>query len=32
VITQTADPQQQGGKDGDTSHTPGEDGAGNSAG
>jgi hypothetical protein len=40
VVTQTADPQQQGGngggggknKDGDTSHTPGEDGAGNSAG
>ncbi len=38
VITQTADPQQQGGngggkdKDGDTAHTPGEDGAGNSAG
>jgi hypothetical protein len=29
VITKTADPQQQGG---DTSHTPGEDGAGNSAG
>lgn len=35
VVTQTADPQQQGGKDkknGDTAHTPGEDGAGNSAG
>lgn len=34
VITKTADPQQQDGtKDGgDTSHTPGEDGAGNSAG
>lgn len=40
VVTQTADPQQQGGnggaggkdKDSDTSHTPGEDGAGNSAG
>ena len=37
VITQTAEPQQQGGKknrdkDTDTSHTPGEDGAGNSAG
>jgi hypothetical protein len=41
VVTQTADPQQQGGgggggggknQDGDTSHTPGEDGAGNSAG
>ena len=38
VVTTTADPQPQGGKggrknkDGDTSHTPGEDGAGNSAG
>ena len=34
VITKTAEPQQQGGKkkDGDTSHTPGEDGEGNSAG
>lgn len=34
VITKTAEPQQQGGKnkDGDTSHTPGEDGGGNSAG
>ena len=35
VVTTTADPQQQGGKknkNGDTSHTPGEDGAGNSAG
>jgi hypothetical protein len=33
VVTRTADPQQQGGtKNGDTSHTPGEDGAGNSAG
>ena len=35
VVTTTADPQQQGGRknrDGDTSHTPGEDGAGNSAG
>ena len=36
VITTTADPQPQGGKkdkkDGDTVHTPGEDGAGNSAG
>ena len=37
VVTQTADPQQQGGNGGgngggDTSHTPGEDGAGNSAG
>ncbi|WP_322920980.1 hypothetical protein [Nocardioides renjunii] len=35
VVTQTADPQQQGGgkgKNGDTAHTPGEDGAGNSAG
>jgi hypothetical protein len=35
VITTTADPQQQGSRknrDGDTSHTPGEDGAGNSAG
>jgi hypothetical protein len=34
VITKTAEPQQQGGRteDGDTSHTPGEDGGGNSAG
>jgi hypothetical protein len=36
VVTTTADPQPQGGKkdqkNGDTSHTPGEDGAGNSAG
>ncbi|WP_416955487.1 hypothetical protein ACNKF0_02515 [Nocardioides sp. T5] len=35
VVTTTADPQPQGGKkdkDGDTAHTPGEDGAGNSAG
>ncbi|MCF6377808.1 hypothetical protein L2K70_09340 [Nocardioides KLBMP 9356] len=34
VVTKTADPQPQGGtkKGGDTSHTPGEDGAGNSAG
>ncbi|RYC14247.1 hypothetical protein [Nocardioides zhouii] len=35
VITQTAEPEQQGGKknkNGDTAHTPGEDGAGNSAG
>ena len=35
VVTTTADPQPQGGRknrDGDTSHTPGEDGAGNSAG
>ena len=36
VVTTTADPQQQGGKNknknGDTSHTPGEDGSGNSAG
>ena len=36
VITKTADPQKQGGKgrkkNGDTAHTPGEDGAGNSAG
>lgn len=35
VVTTTADPQKQGGRknrDGDTSHTPGEDGAGNSAG
>ena len=34
VVTTTADPQQGGKKnrDGDTSHTPGEDGAGNSAG
>ncbi len=35
VITKTADPQQGGGtgkKNGDTTHTPGEDGAGNSAG
>jgi hypothetical protein len=38
VVTQTAEPQQQGGKkkdknkDTDTSHTPGEDGGGNSAG
>lgn len=36
VITKTAEPQQQGGKGGkknaDTSHTPGEDGAGNSEG
>ncbi|MBL0746138.1 hypothetical protein [Nocardioides baculatus] len=35
VVTQTADPQAQGKggkKNGDTSHTPGEDGAGNSAG
>lgn len=35
VITRTAEPQQQGGKknkNGDTTHTPGEDGAGNSAG
>lgn len=40
VVTQTAEPEQQGGKnknggandDGDTSHTPGEDGEGNSAG
>jgi len=33
VITKTAEPQQQGGKkNGETSHTPGEDGAGNSAG
>lgn len=35
VVTQTAEPQQQGGgkdKERDTSHTPGEDGGGNSAG
>lgn len=35
VITKTAEPEQQGGKknkNGDTTHTPGEDGAGNSAG
>lgn len=34
VVTETAQPQQQGGtgKGGDTSHTPGEDGQGNSAG
>ena len=36
VVITTADPQPQGGKNkdknGDTSHTPGEDGAGNSAG
>lgn len=35
VVTTTADPQPQGGKgrkNGDTAHTPGEDGAGNSAG
>jgi hypothetical protein len=35
VITKTAEPEQQGGKknkNGDTAHTPGEDGAGNSAG
>ncbi|MBC2932621.1 hypothetical protein [Nocardioides sp. zg-1228] len=35
VITKTAEPEKQGGKgkkNGDTSHTPGEDGAGNSAG
>jgi hypothetical protein len=33
VVTTTADPQPQGGrKSGDTAHTPGEDGAGNSAG
>ena len=33
VITKTAEPEQQGGtKNGDTSHTPGEDGSGNSAG
>ncbi|GAB3025808.1 hypothetical protein GCM10011376_12050 [Nocardioides flavus (ex Wang et al. 2016)] len=34
VVTQTAEPQQKAdkSKDGDTSHTPGEDGAGNSAG
>ncbi|HEX5919154.1 MAG TPA: hypothetical protein VFY76_14940 [Nocardioides sp.] len=35
VVTTTADPQPQGGgknKDGDTAHTPGEDGTGNSAG
>lgn len=32
VITKTADPQQQGGTSGKNSHTPGEDGAGNSEG
>ena len=32
VVTRTVDPQQDGTKNGDTSHTPGEDGSGNSAG